>query len=425
MKILHRILAHLARAIIRRYRPTIVGITGSAGKTSAKEAVYAALASTTAVRATYKSYNNQIGLPLTVVGTLTPGKNPLGWLRVFVRSLRLLTFRVRYPKVLVLEMGADRPGDIAYLTGIAAPDVSIVTSVGTAHIEFFGSVGAIAEEKGSIVRALTPDGTAILCADDERVAAMRALAKGRVVTYGYQETADVRAVRVEHVREPKTLAVRGLRLTAALSGREVTFELPGVLGKGHVLSALAALAAARVLGVPVEKAAEGLARYAPPPGRVRLIPGVKGTVLIDDTYNSSPDAVHEALEALRTIPCPDGCRRFALLGDMLELGGLTESAHASVGKRAVECGVNILVAVGERMRDAAEAARRAGLSEDRVILMKDASTASRFLQDRIRAGDVVLVKGSQGMHMERAVLELMAAPERADELLCRQTKEWK
>jgi UDP-N-acetylmuramoyl-tripeptide--D-alanyl-D-alanine ligase len=253
---------------------------------------------------------------------------------------------------------------------------------------------------------------------------MRGVARGKVLTFGFQETADVRAASVEHIREPKTLAVRGLRVTATSGARETTIELRGVLGTGHVRAALAALAAARALGVPLAAAADGLKRYTPPPGRVRLVPGVKGTVIIDDTYNSSPDAVFEALETLRAYPVPDGCRRIALLGDMLELGGYSETGHTNVGTRVAESGAEMFIGVGERMREALVSAKRAGMNEDRVLPMENAVSAARFLQGRLRAGDVVLIKGSQGMRMERAVRELMAEPERASELLCRQGKEW-
>jgi len=425
MKLLQSILGSIAARIIKKYKPLIVGITGSAGKTSTKEAVLSVLTGNVTVRATPKSYNTEVGLPCAVIGEVAAGKDIIGWMRVIIRGVWLLITRSEFPKVLVLEMGADHPGDLKKLTDVATPVVSIVTAVGTAHIGFFGSLGAIAEEKETLVRVLPPDGTAILNVDDPRVDAMRSATKAKVVTYGLNATADVRATAVEYLRDPKTLAVLGLQVNVTAGAFTATFDLPGVLGKGHVRAALAALACARAVGVPLAAAATGLARYAPPPSRVRLIPGVRGTVIIDDSYNASPAAMFEALEVLKEYPVPTGRKRIALLGDMRELGNFTEKAHREVGERVARDQFDLFVAVGEAMHDALEAAKGAGMNEDKCIHMADALSAGKFLQDRIRAGDVILIKGSQNtIRLERAVKELMAEPERAKELICRQGKEW-
>ncbi|MDO8598502.1 MAG: cyanophycin synthetase, partial [bacterium] len=214
----------------------------------------------------------------------------------------------------------------------------------------------------------------------------------------------------------------GVAFKVVAGGSAVPVHLTGCIGRGHASAALAAAAVGVALDMHLVEIAHALAAYEPPPGRMRLLGGVKRTLLIDDTYNSSPLAVAVALEALADM-VTEG-RRFALLGDMLELGPLTEHAHQHVGELIASRGITYLVTVGEAMRHAARGARAAGMPDDHVLEFHTAIEAARFVQDLLQPNDVVLVKGSQGMRMERAVAELMAEPLRASELLCRQDDEW-
>jgi UDP-N-acetylmuramoyl-tripeptide--D-alanyl-D-alanine ligase len=423
-KILEKTLARIAKAIIAKYKPLIIGITGSAGKTSAKEAIFVALTRKYDVRATPKNYNNELGLPLSIIGGNAAGKNVFAWAAIVIRGLRLILFPCRYPKMLVLEMGADRHGDLAKLVAIAPPSISVITSLGSAHIGHFGSLGAIAEEKETLVRCLPPDGYAVLNSDDPRVFSMRGATQAKVLSYGFSPSAEVRISSVEYMHDPRSTAVLGLRLSVPTGAHDIEIDLPGVVGEGHARAALAGLAVAKVLRVSPSEAAEGLRSYAPPPSRMRLVPGIKKTVLIDDTYNASPDAMFEAIKVLKEFKIPEKARRIAILGDMLELGGITEKEHAAVGERLAKNGADLFIAVGEAMNHAIDAAKAAGMDENCVIHMQNAISAGRFVQERLKQGDVVLIKGSQGVRMERAVVELMAQPERAHDLVCRQGREW-
>lgn len=425
-KLLENILASIASAILKKYKPTIIGITGSAGKTSTKEAIAAALATSFFVRATPKNYNNDLGLPLSIIGGRAAGKNVFGWLAVVVRGWSYILYPRQYPKFLVLEMGSDHPGDLARLVKIAPPNASVITSVGTAHIEFFGSEGAIAEEKETLARVLSVDGFAVLNADDPRVVAMRFATKARVITCGFSESADLRIKAYEYVRDPKSCAVLGMRVTLSGWGKEdIVFDLMGVVGKGHIRAAVSALVVAKIFHVPLALAVAGLRNYTPPPSRLRLIEGVKNTVIIDDTYNASPSAMFEALDVLKGFPMPERARRIALLGDMRELGGITEKEHIAVGQAVANGNIDLFVAIGEAMHSAVTAAKNAGMDEGRIFHLENAVAAGRFLQERIKAGDVILIKGSQNtIRLERAVKELMAEPELAPELICRQGSEW-
>ncbi len=421
LRYVQALLAFLARAVVARYRPRIVAVAGSVGKTSTTRAVAAVLGRAFPTRASSKNHNNEIGVPLTILGEAeTGGRSPFAWLGIFWRGYRLAFGPERaYPKVLVLEMATDHPGDLAYLTAIAPPDVSVLTAVAEEHTEFLGDLDGVAEEEGTIVRAVAERGTAVLNADDPRVAPMSEGLGERAISYGFGPGARVRA---ERVAVESALGTVFTRFDLLIDGVRYPANLSDAIGEGNVYAALAAAAVGTAFGLDPATIPYGLAEYQPPPGRLRVLPGVKRTVIVDDTYNSSPRAAELALRTFRALPLEGGARRFAALGDMLELGALTEPSHRRVGAAAAEAGLDVLIGVGPASSALSEAARAAGMPEGRVFHMHDAAEAGRFLQDRIRPGDLLLVKGSRGMRMDRVVKELMAEPERAAELLVGQEK---
>ncbi|MFA6533696.1 MAG: UDP-N-acetylmuramoyl-tripeptide--D-alanyl-D-alanine ligase [Patescibacteria group bacterium] len=435
-KILQKTLRFFARRILQKYQPKVVGITGSIGKTSTKEAIFTVLSSEFRVRRTDKNYNNEVGLPLTVIGAESGGRNPLKWLAVFLKAGKMLLRRDRnYPEILVLEMGADRPGDIKYLTEFVSCQVGVVTGIAPVHTEFFGSIEAIVKEKSILVRSLDRDGVAVLNADDEVTAGMAIGLKAQVLTYGFAESATIRAFEEKvsgqnFSRQDGVEAIRGLSFKIAYAGSTVPVFLPAVLGRHSISAALAAIAVGVAFKINLIRIAENLKQYRPPKGRMNLIDGIKYTLIIDDTYNSSPLPANAALETLAKIKLPPGRHKFAVFGDMLELGGYTEKAHLAIGRKVAELGIDYLVTVGQCSRQTANAAKGlsaqagAGLSADRVFSFDAAGEAADFLQDRIEQGDLLLVKGSQGTRMEKVVKELMAEPLRAGELLCRQEGKW-
>lgn len=418
---LQHLLAFLSRAVLERYRPTVVAVAGSVGKTSTTRAVAAVLGRAFPTRASAKNHNNEIGVPLTILGEASSGGgSPFAWLGILWRGYRLAFGPVQpYPTVLVLEMATDHPGDLDYLTAIAPPDVSVLTAVSEEHTEFLGDLDGVAKEEGTIVRAVAEHGAAALNADDPRVAPMAAGLGERAVLFGFGPGARVRA---ERVAIETALGTIFTRFDLLIDGVRYPVNLSEAIGEGNVYAALAAAAVALALGLDPAAIPYGLAEYQPPPGRLRVLPGVKRTVIVDDTYNSSPRAALLALRTFRDLPHEGSARRVAALGDMFELGGLTEESHRCVGKAAAESGLDMLIGVGAASVFLCEAARAAGMPEERVFHMHDVAEAGRFLQDRLHPGDAVLVKGSRGMRMERVVKELMAEPERAAELLVGQGK---
>lgn len=424
--ILERLLRDLSRRILRRYHPRIVGVTGSAGKTSAVNAIALVLATRFRVRQNLKNYNNEIGVPLSIIGMESGRRSMFRWLRVFSRAIALILSREpTFPEVLVLELGADKPGDLAYLLNFVPLEVGVVTAVGPVHLEFFKSLERIVKEKSLVVTRLPSSGIAVLNTDDPVVATFRNRTKAKLLTYGFSEGADVRASDVSlkhagHVRNAND--VFGVLFKVTFEGNVIPMQLPHVLGQHQVGSALAALAVGARMGVNHLAAGKALENFIPPPGRLRLIPGVKRTLILDDSYNSSPQAALAALKV--AVQLPNVGRTFAALGDMAELGTFTVEGHREVGRAVDASGIHELITVGEKARIIADTARDAGFPGDRIFHFGRSEEAGRFLQDRIRESDLVLVKGSQVVRMEKIVKELMAEPERAEELLVRQGEGW-
>ncbi|MDP3043442.1 MAG: UDP-N-acetylmuramoyl-tripeptide--D-alanyl-D-alanine ligase [bacterium] len=436
-KIIQFKLKILAKMILAKYKPDVIGITGSVGKTSAKEAVYTVLASKFNARRNIKNYNNEIGLPLTVIGVDSPGKSIFGWSAVFLKALKLILIKdVNYPRILVLEMGVDRPGDMDYLNSIVKCKIGIVTLIGPVHLEFFGSVGNIQKEKGKLISNLPKSGRAVLNYDDERVRQMSKLTEAAALAYGFDENADVRAREVIFsfsnivnngefgVNEASAARLAGISFKLSYGGSTAPVLLPNVIGYAAVYAALAGAAAGVVYGLNLIEISQALRKFNSPRGRMNLINGIKNTLIIDDTYNSSPQSSIAALEIAGKVPLARGARRFVVLGDMLELGGYSEQGHKEVGRQAVKDKIDKLIAVGERARDIARGAEKAGMLADNIFHFARAEEAGKFIQERVNEGDLILVKGSQGMRMEKVVKEIMAEPLRAKELLVRQDEMW-
>jgi len=413
-KILSIILKVLAKITLKKYRPKVVAITGSVGKTSAKEAVYSVLSGHFNVARNVKNYNNEVGLPLTVLGIRrSGGKNILRWIYIILYSIKNILFKDKeYPDILVLEMGADKPGDIKYLTSIAKPDIAIITAIGHSHMEFFASVANIVKEKSSILAKLKKDDWAIINGDDENLFDIVKNCKTKIKTFGQAEANDI---RISEIKISQRGDKYGTSFKLIYGGSSVPMFLPEVLGWQHAQAAATGAAVALALGMNLVEVGESIKNYRPAKGRANLIPGVKGSFVIDDTYNSSPQSSKAALEILAEIPSKG--RKIAVFGDMLELGAVSEKAHQAVGKKLVDLGIDYLFVVGERSRDIARGAKAAGMSEDKIYHFPFTMEAGVFLQERLKGHDVVLIKGSRGAKMEQVVYEIMAKPWLADDLL--------
>ncbi len=410
------ILAFFAHAVIRRYHPRIVMITGSVGKTSTKDAVAAVLGTRLYVRKSEKSFNSEFGVPFTILGVENPWKNPFAWFSLMKRAVALLVLPNHYPNMLVLEVSADKPGDLAGILRIATPDMVVVTRLPEipVHVEAYASPEAVREEEFSPAYALPANAPLIVLADDAYAFDNAVRTPARVISYGIGEDVNTRISDVDFYESEGKVA--GMQAKVSAGGEEGFCIVRGSVGKTQLLPVAAAVAAAQDFEIPLSEALKALESYESPPGRGRLLAGKNGSVIIDDSYNASPAAVEEALATLKAFPRAK--RRIAVLGDMLELGRYSVMEHERVGALA-SASADLVVTVGIRARAFAVPA-----NGTEVIQCNNSYDAARILPEQLRAGDVVLVKGSQSIRTERIVEALLANS--ADGVqLARQEKKWK
>jgi UDP-N-acetylmuramoyl-tripeptide--D-alanyl-D-alanine ligase len=361
-------LQELAAWARRRWNGKVVGVTGSAGKTTTKDAIAHLLTPALAAGKTIGNFNNHVGVPLSI--------------------LRLPDAA----EIAVLEMGMNHAGEIRDLARIARPDIGVVTNVGYAHVENFDSIEGVAAAKRELIEGLPKDGIAVLNADDPRVARFREVHPGRSVTFGFSESADVRACRVEY--HPDGAGFKALG---------VDFET-GMVGRHAVMNLLAAIAVARVCGIAPERLREPVRSFTVGKMRGERLER-NGLIIWNDCYNSNPEAARSMIDVLRDTPAG---RRIAVLGEMLELGSAAEELHRELGRYAAAQRIDFLIGVRGNAYAMIDAAVGAGLPESAAFFFEDAGGAGGFLRRLVQPGDALLFKGSRGVAVERALERLLA-----------------
>ncbi|MGE5586838.1 MAG: UDP-N-acetylmuramoyl-tripeptide--D-alanyl-D-alanine ligase [Clostridia bacterium] len=367
-------LQRLARYNRCRLGIPVVAVTGSTGKTTTKDMAHSIFAERMRSARTEGNFNNEVGVPLT-----------------------LLSLEPRH-EMCVLELGMRGRGQIRDLAEVARPDVGIVTNVGPSHIELLGSIENVALAKAELVEALGPDGIAVLNADCRHTAAMKERTRAKVVFFGIEHDADVRATDIEALGE------NGTDFTMSYGQRSFRVHVP-VPGAHNVYNALAAGASALVMGMDSFAVAEGLSHFEPSHGRSGVMESARGFTVIDDTYNANPASMRAALATLRDVA--GGRRKIAVLGNMLELGEISAQAHRELGRAAAAHACDVLVTVGDLARLAADEALRLGRGARDVITCDTSAEAVEALERLARPGDVILVKGSRLMKMEQIVSALL------------------
>ena len=366
-------LGALARLHRRRFRIPVVGITGSNGKTTTREMIAAILATRGQVLKSEGNLNNEVGVPLTLFG--------------------LDASHV----AAVVEMGMSHPGEIARLAAIAGPQVGIVTLAAPAHLEGLGTVDAVADAKAELYAGLPPGGIAVANADDARML-RRAQASGRrMITFSSSGGRRGDVVVLEVISQD----AEGLRFVLGIGNRPLSVHIPALVVAHNAATAAAAAAAAVALGCTDREIARGLSEVKPVGRRLRLETLASGVRLVDDCYNANPASMSAALRTLSDLARGSDARPVAALGDMLELGGFEAEAHRALGAEAAASGVRALAAFGPRSLATAEAARAAGLAD--VFHTEDIESLVRWAKQELAPGDVLLVKGSRGMKLERLV----------------------
>jgi UDP-N-acetylmuramoyl-tripeptide--D-alanyl-D-alanine ligase len=431
-KLLQIILDCLARTYIWRYEPMIIAVTGNVGKTSTKDAIACVMGDKYKYRKNEGNLNNEIGVPLTIIGDFSgryyeSGSGGFFWIEVILKGILGLIAH-SYPEVLILEYGADKPGDIEKLANKFRPHIGVVTTVGDVpvHVEYFSGPDAVVKEKAKLVAGLQQNDFAILNYDDKGVLNMKEKTKAHVMTYGFEDNAKI---KIADFNLDSNDQGQPLGVSFKLYSKESTFvpvKIGGSLGKSQAYAAGAAAGVGLALGMNLVAISNALGAYRGPAGRMKILRGINNSWIIDDTYNSSPSSAKLALDTLEALPAR---RKIAILGDMLELGKYTESAHKEIGEY-IDDKVDILVCVGLRSKFISDLVGR--VKKENKYVFETSDMAKSKVREIIRDGDLILVKGSQGIRMEKVVEEIMVdssstsfgGGEKKNELLVRQSKRW-
>lgn len=382
----------IAGAIRRREQPLVVAIAGSVGKTGTKEAVAAALATAErTVRKTVGNFNGEIGVPLTIMAGGAAPTSLWQWGMALLAGLGQLVVRRSYPRALVLELGADKPGDLQPLVKLTRPSIGVLTALTPEHLEFFDTLEAVVVEESVVVRLLPPSGTAILNIDDAESRKIRSALTCRVLTYGWDPQADVRIDQARLTTDDHGLPT-GQVIKIAVGGSVIPVALPGVIGRHQAYPVAAAIAVTQACGDELFDVVQRLSAYRVPPGRMRVFAGVEGTVVIDDSYNASPAAMTAAITAIADLSVPG--KKHLILGQMSELGSAATTWHDQVGQTLSPHQFDMIITVGTLAKRIGEAARRNGFPAAHIINVPTAAAAAAALRPHLTGGDAILVKGS-------------------------------
>jgi UDP-N-acetylmuramoyl-tripeptide--D-alanyl-D-alanine ligase len=428
-KIIFGIISFEAKLVLLRYKPRIVAVSGTVGKTGAKDMIYHIMSERFHVRKTNKSLNGDIGIPLTVLGHESGWDSPLKWFKIMFSGFVQIFYSSNYPKWLVVETGIDRPGDMDKIAKFLKPEIVVITAFGSvpAHVEYFDNPEDVMAEEAKLMDYVREGGSIILNADDPDVLNLKSKSKVKTYTYGYENPdSDMLATNKSTVYDASNSAKipLGIAFKVEYEGNVVPTQINGVLGDTVIYPVVAAITVGKILGISPVTSCPRVNTFVPAPGRMSIVPGINGSTIIDDTYNASPLAVEKALKALAEVECTG--KKIAVLGDMLEIGRFSNSAHNKVGEDVAGKQIDYLVTVGMRSQTIAESANEHGMLKKRIFMFKDSVDAIETVKGLLNEseGNVLLAKGSQGVRIEKIVREVIENPLESAKLLVRQEKEW-
>ena len=415
--IIIKILNVLSKKILAKYKPVVIGVTGSIGKSSAKKAIYEVLKNKYRVVCSKNNYRTDMGIPLAIIGAESGERSISKWMKIIFSAVKIIIKKTEYPDILILEMGVDRPRDMEKMLKIVKPDIGILTGIGKfpPHLKYFKNAKHIAKEKSMLIKSLRKKNVAILNYDDKIVKNLMESTRAKTITYGFGHGAVVKAEEIllgDRKWKIKSGLI-GMSFKISYQGTTVPFRLPFSLGRGHIYAVLSAVSVGIHFGYNLVEISEMLSNYRPLSGRMNLLKGINSSLIIDDTFNSNPASAMSALETLKKL---DAVRRLAVLGDMLELGEYCETGHQEIGELAAKS-VDLLFTYGKRGKFISEQAKKSGMKENQIFHFDDLDDLNKLLKNTIKSTDAILVKGSRAMKMENVVKEIMAEQEKAGELL--------
>jgi len=424
-KFIQYILWFLAKLILWRYQPMVIAVVGSTGKSSTKEAIYYALKNDFQVERSTSNLNTEIGLPLTIIHGYDAKKNVFLWLANIFHTLGLIILKSKnYPKIWVLEMSEDQPNLVSYLARLCRPKIGVIPWIGEipVHVEFHQSAKALQEEIQNLVSFLPQDGTAILNYDNPLSLEAKEKTKAKVITYGFNNGAEVKISDYSLIMD-KDLSKIGMALRLEYQGSYVPIKLTGIFGQAQAYALAAGAAVGLALGLHLVAIAQSLENYKLLKARTTLLQGIKNTWIFDDSYNSNPDALrvtleiyHDLVSTIRKENIYDLKRRVLALGDMRELGKYSDEAHQQAASQIIDK-ADILIAVGEKMKITIEECLKLGFPQENIFWFENSFDAGKKAKELIQAGDLFLVKGSRGIHLEQVTLAIMQEPEKAKDYL--------
>lgn len=424
-KIIQYLLWVLAKLTLWRYHPLIIAVSGSTGKSSTKEAIYYALKNNFRVKRSFSNLNTEIGVPLTIIQGYDAKTNIFLWLANIFKTFGLLIIKQKdYPEILILEMSEDQPGLIDYLTNLCRPKIGVISWISDlpVHAEFYPNAQALHQEIQKLVLKLPKDGTAILNSDNDLSLEIKDKIKSQLLTYGFSEKAEVKISDYSLVVS-QDLRETGMSFRLEYQGSYVPVKFKGVFGEAQAYALAAGAAVGLALGLNLIEIAQSLEDYTILKARTTFLKGKKNTWLLDDSYNSNPTALKMALKifsevvnSLKQENLYPVKRRILALGEMRELGKYSEEAHREIASYLIK-EAEILILVGEKMKITYEECLKLGFSQENIYWFNNSKDAAKKAQELIQAGDLFLVKGSRGIHLEQVTLAIMQEPEKAKDYL--------
>jgi len=391
----------LTKKILLKYKPVVIAITGNVGKTSTKEAIYTMLKSKYRCRRNEANYNTPVGVAVTIIGTKPGGSSAVAWIKNIILGYGLLINKKKdYPEILIIEIGADYPNDISFICNVLKPKVGVITNIGDipVHVSNFKNIAEVYQEKLELIKCLPVDGAAILNFDNKRILDFKNLSNAKVISYGFEEGADIYASDFKIIPNESDLRNSEMYYRIEYMGTSIPFQLKNIVGKSYAYAILCAVCVGIFFDMNMVEISESLKLYKGVKSRINILKGINNSWIIDDTYNASPLATLSSIDFLASLPAK---RHILAIGDMKELGKYSEAAHCQVGDAIIRDNINLVFSIGEETKFVDKQLISNGFESKNIHHFDKSVDAIKSIYSLVQPGDLILVKGSHSMKMEK------------------------